>query len=78
MWRRYGVAATFYAESYHQGPEFLRNALKRISGWRLKRSNYSFPIEHKLFNWYVRFSGQTQRDLIEQDRTSGVTPHAPA
>lgn len=30
------------------------------AGWRLKSGNYKFPIEQKLFDMYVRMTGQTQ------------------
>ncbi len=77
-WRRYGVTSTFYDNLATEGSGVLRAAMKQISGWRLKHSNYTFPLEHKLYHWYVKFSGQTQADLIKKDMTSGVTPHAPA
>ena len=50
--------------------------MQRISGWRLKNGVYAFPIEQKLFDLYVRVTGQTQEDHINVDRTSGITPHA--
>ena len=34
--------------------------LSRIAGWRLKRGRYRFPVEQKLFDIYVRATGQTQ------------------
>ena len=51
-----------------------------MSGWRLKRINDSFPIEHKLFHMYVKMTRQTKTDVLndtELDRTPGVTPSAP-
>jgi hypothetical protein len=53
----------------------MRDIMKRISGWRLARGEYRFPIEQKLFDVYVKVTGQTQADAIQIDRTSGVTPN---
>ena len=78
LWRRYGVTSTFYDELVHEGAGPVRRLMRSISGWRLKRRNYAFPVEHKLFHWYVKLSGQTQENAIKRDMTSGVTPHAPA
>ena len=38
----------------------MRKALSRAAGWRLKNFNYKFPIEQKLFDIYVKLTGQTQ------------------
>ena len=57
----------------------VRSLMRRISGWRLKKNNYTFPLEQKLFHVYVRLIGhRTQKDLSRRDTTSGVTPHAPS
>jgi radical SAM superfamily enzyme YgiQ (UPF0313 family) len=78
-WKRYGVTSTFYDGLAKEGAGFVRNAMRHISGWRLKHNNYSAPIEQKLFHVFVRMTGQkTQEDMIQVDQTSGVTPHAPA
>jgi radical SAM superfamily enzyme YgiQ (UPF0313 family) len=74
-WRRYGSTATFYDGLAGQGRPWMRDIMKRISGWRLARGEYRFPIEQKLFDVYVKMTGQTQADAIQIDRTSGVTPN---
>jgi radical SAM superfamily enzyme YgiQ (UPF0313 family) len=79
-WKRYGVASTFYDGLAMEGARALREAMRRISGWRLRSGNYAFPLEHKLFHYYVRMTRQTQRDVLHDeavDRTPGVTPSAP-
>ena len=77
MWKRYGATSTFYDGLASEGSALVRNFLKKVSGWRLRKNNYTFPIEQKLFHLYVKFTGQTQADLLKKDMTSGVTPHAP-
>jgi radical SAM superfamily enzyme YgiQ (UPF0313 family) len=77
-WKRYGVASTFYDGLAQEGGGAMRKLMKRVSGWRLRKQNYAFPIEQKLFHAYVKLSGQkTQADVLKRDMTSGVTPHAP-
>ena len=75
-WRRYGSTSSFYDGLVKEGSGTVRKLMQRISGWRLKHGIYTFPIEQKLFDVYVRMTGQTQTDQIELDRTSGITPHA--
>ncbi|MCZ6597531.1 MAG: hypothetical protein O7B99_07830, partial [Planctomycetota bacterium] len=58
-----------------EGSSLVRGMLKSISGWRLRHGRYEFPLEQKLFDIYVRLTGQSLDDAIEHDRTSGVTPH---
>jgi len=78
-WRRYGVTSTFYDGLAKEGLGFMRSAMRRAAGWRLKNNNFSFPLEQKLFHVFVRLSGyKTQAEVLKIDRTSGVTPHAPA
>jgi len=77
-WRRYNITATFYDNLVHEGSGVVRDLMHKLSGWRLRRHNYAFPIEQKLFHVYVKLTGQTQEDKIKKDLTSGVTPHAPA
>jgi hypothetical protein len=63
-----------------EGARALREAMRRISGWRSRSGNYAFPLEHKLFHYYVRMTRQTQRDVLHDeavDRTPGVMPSAP-
>ena len=47
--------------------------------WRLRKNNFDFPIEQKLFHLYVRMTGhRTQESKSHiKDMTSGVTPFAP-
>jgi hypothetical protein len=53
--------------------------MRKISGWRLRRNNFNFPLEQKLFHAFVRLSGQKmQAESGSTDQTSGVTPNAPA
>jgi radical SAM superfamily enzyme YgiQ (UPF0313 family) len=78
-WKRYGVTSTFYDGLAKEGAGIVRNAMRRISGWRLKNNVFGFPVEQKLFHTYVRLTGhKTQEDVLRLDRTPGVTPHAPA
>jgi hypothetical protein len=63
-WKRYGVASTFYDGLAMEGAEWFRAILKKVSGWRLKTSNYTFPIEHKAFHAYVKLTRQTREDKI--------------
>jgi radical SAM superfamily enzyme YgiQ (UPF0313 family) len=59
-WRLYNNTAAIYDKHVQEGPEWMRNTLSRIAGWRLKRGRYRFPIEQKLFDLYVKATGQTQ------------------
>jgi len=83
IWKRYGVAATFWGEHAKEGSGFMRRMMKSVSGWRLRKNSYSFPIEHKLFHAYVKVTGQDKKHILNQntdenlDRTPGVTPNAP-
>ena len=38
----------------------MRKLLSKMAGWRLKKGSYELPIEQKLFDLYVRATGQTQ------------------
>jgi radical SAM superfamily enzyme YgiQ (UPF0313 family) len=78
-WKRYGVTSTFYDGLAKEGAGVVRDMMRKISGWRLRRNNFKYPIEQKLFHGFVRLSGKkTQEDVIHADQTSGVTPNAPA
>ncbi|HRV81811.1 MAG TPA: hypothetical protein P5218_10260, partial [Planctomycetota bacterium] len=83
IWKRYGVASTFYGELAKEGSGWMRHFMKSVSGWRLRNNRYSFPLEHKLFHAYVKVTGQDQKHILNQgtdenlDRTPGVTPNAP-
>ncbi len=59
-WTRYNNTAAIYDEYVREGPEWMRKALARMAGWRLRKNSYGFPIEQKLFDVYVRATGQTQ------------------
>ena len=79
-WKRYGVASTFYDGLATEGADGIRSLMKKISGWRLKTGRYGFPVEHKIFHMYVRLT-RGQEGLAQGprlDKTSGVTPNAPA
>ena len=79
-WRRYGVASTFYDGLAMEGAAALRKVMKKISGWRLRTDNYTFPIEHKLFHVFVKLTGRTRDKVLgtdKVDKTPGVTPSAP-
>ncbi len=81
-WRRYGVASTFYDGLAKEGGDLMRRMMQRISGWRLRKGNYSFPVEHKLFHAYSRLRRNNDTILNANsaenlDRTPGVTPSAP-
>ncbi len=78
IWRRYGITSTFYDGLVHEGSGAMRGLMRTIAGWRLKNMNYRFPLEQKLFHWYVKLTGRPVSGRVEVDRTSGVTPHAPA
>lgn len=77
-WKRYGATATFYDGYVREGSGLVRNALRKISGWRLRNGVYTLPLEQKAFDLYVRFTRQTEADKIRLDRTSGVTPNPSA
>ena len=76
-WRRYNITASFYDNLVHEGSGFVRDFMHKISGWRLRKHNYAFPLEQKLFHLFVKLTRQTQEQKIKADQTSGVTPHAP-
>ncbi len=77
-WKRYGTTSTFYDGLVSEGSGAMRSLMRSISGWRLKNVNYSFPVEQKLFHWYVRLTGTAPKRGVQRDMTPGVTPHAPA
>ncbi len=59
-WSRYNNTAAIYDRHVTEGPRWMRDLLSKIAGWRLKRGSYEFPLEQKLFDVYVRLTGQTQ------------------
>ncbi|MFT7668879.1 MAG: anaerobic magnesium-protoporphyrin IX monomethyl ester cyclase [Planctomycetota bacterium] len=70
-WRRYGVTSTFYDGLAKEGSGFVRDFMRKISGWRLRTNNFDFPLEQKLFHTLVRISGnRTQENTLGTDKTS--------
>ena len=59
-WQRYNNTAAIYDMHVQEGPPWLRRLLSKIAGHRLRTGNYRFPIEQKLFDLYVRLTGQSQ------------------
>jgi hypothetical protein len=59
-WRLYNNTAAIYDKHVQEGPQWMRNTLARFAGWRLKSGRYRFPLEQKLFDLYVRATGQMQ------------------
>ncbi len=46
---------------------WMRELLSRAAGWRLQAGEYRFPVEQKLFDLYVRLTGQTQPGDLRED-----------
>ena len=65
-WARYNNTAAIYDMHVQEGPMWMRKLLSHIAGRRLERGAYGFPVEQKLFDLYVRATGQTQEDLSEE------------
>ncbi len=59
-WGRYNNTAAIYDMHVQEGPLWMRKLLSKIAGNRLKRFSFGFPLEQKLFDLYVRLTGQTQ------------------
>jgi len=59
-WRLYNNTAAIYDKHVTEGPPWMREMLSKAAGWRLKNGRYGFPVEQKLFDIYVRLTGQTQ------------------
>jgi radical SAM superfamily enzyme YgiQ (UPF0313 family) len=59
-WERYNNTAAIYDKHVTEGAAWMRELLARAAGWRLKRGRYGFPIEQKLFDLYVKATGQAQ------------------
>lgn len=64
-WRLYNNTAAIYDKHVTEGPRWMRNALSKAAGWRLKTGRYKFPIEQKAFDLYVRATGQTQPAAVD-------------
>ncbi len=65
-WSRYNNTAAIYDMHVNEGPMWMRRVLSKIAGRRLERGVYGFPLEQKLFDLYVRATGQSQEDLSEE------------
>ncbi len=59
-WRRYNNTAAIYDMHVQEGWQWVRKAMSRVAGWRLRKGQYKFPLEQKLYDVYVRLSGQRQ------------------
>jgi radical SAM superfamily enzyme YgiQ (UPF0313 family) len=57
-WRLYNNTSAIYDRKIHEGPAWMRRLLADLAGWRLKKQRYRFPLEQKLFDLYVRATGQ--------------------
>jgi radical SAM superfamily enzyme YgiQ (UPF0313 family) len=66
-WQRYNNTAAIYDMHVQEGPIWMRRLLSRAAGWRLQRGEYRFPVEQKLFDLYVRLSGQEQPGDLQED-----------
>ena len=75
IWGRYNNTAAIYDMHVQEGPMWMRKMLSRMAGRRLQRGKYGFPIEQKLFDLYVRATGQTQENLSEE--YAQLQPQAP-
>jgi len=53
-WRRYIQTAAHYDRNVSEGPRWLRAAVAKLAGWRLRSGTYAFPAEQKLFDLCVR------------------------
>ncbi|MFT5291261.1 MAG: anaerobic magnesium-protoporphyrin IX monomethyl ester cyclase [Planctomycetota bacterium] len=78
-WQRYNNTAAIYDMHVQEGPMWMRKLLSKMAGHRLKRGSYTFPVEQKLFDLYVRATGQTQpgaEDLSEDYQQLQPETHA--
>ena len=64
-WQRYNNTAAIYDMHVQEGPMWMRRLLSKMAGKRLERGSYTFPVEQKLYDLYVRATGQSQSDLSE-------------
>jgi radical SAM superfamily enzyme YgiQ (UPF0313 family) len=78
-WRRYNNTAAIYDMHVQEGWEWMRKGLSRMAGWRLRTGNYKLPVEQKLYDLYVRLSGQRQaaaEDISEDYQQLQPETHA--
>ncbi len=66
-WQRYNNTAAIYDMHVQEGPLWMRKLLSRMAGQRLKRGRYGFPVEQKLYDLYVRLTGQSQPGDLSED-----------
>ena len=68
-WQRYNNTAAIYDMHVQEGPLWMRKLLSKMAGKRLQKGTYTFPVEQKLFDLYVRATGQTQpgNDDLDED-----------
>tara|TARA_R110002072_G_scaffold280536_1_gene442943 strand:- start:274 stop:1881 length:1608 start_codon:yes stop_codon:yes gene_type:complete len=59
-WQRYNNTAAIYDMHVQEGPLWVRKLLSKMAGQRLRHGNYTLPLEQKIFDLYVRMTGQTQ------------------
>ena len=59
-WQRYNHTAAIYDMHNQEGPLWMRKLLSKIAGQRLKHGSYGLGIERKLYDMYVRVTGQAQ------------------
>ena len=45
--------------------EHAQSERDKVAGWRLKTGKYKFPIEQKIFDVYVKLTGQTQPGAVD-------------
>ncbi|MEZ5973711.1 MAG: radical SAM protein [Planctomycetota bacterium] len=79
-WQRYNNTAAIYDMHIQEGPLWMRRLLSKMAGRRLKKGSYGFPIEQKLFDIYVKATGQGQpkakADLAEDYQQLQPETHA--
>ena len=66
-WQRYNNTAAIYDMHVQEGPLWMRKLLSSMAGQRLKRGRYGFPVEQKLYDLYVRLTGQSQPGDLSED-----------
>jgi len=45
----------------------MRKLLSKMAGTRLRKGNYGFPIEQKLYDMHVKATGQAQKKTTDAD-----------
>jgi radical SAM superfamily enzyme YgiQ (UPF0313 family) len=66
-WQRYNNTAAIYDMHVQEGPLWMRKLLSRMAGQRLKTGRYGFPVEQKLYDLFVRLTGQAQPGDLSED-----------